>query len=101
MAERSLSGVEPARPVGAREQTEPMGWDQTRLGVLVPLGIIVVVAIICIVVAALTSAQRADEVAMEREQQLLTRAITNHGEWSLQRLQTVVQSRSAVAAGDL
>jgi sensor domain CHASE-containing protein len=54
--------------------------------VLVPLGVVVAVAIICIVVAALTSARRADEVAIEREQALLARAIGNHGEWSLRRL---------------
>jgi hypothetical protein len=67
-------------------RSKPTGWDRTRLGVLVPLGVVVAVAIICIVVAALTSARRADEVAIEREQALLARAIGNHGEWSLRRL---------------
>ena len=59
---------------------------------LLPLGVIVGVAIVCIVVAALTSARRADDVALARERQLLTRAIVNHGEWSLLRLRNVVQS---------
>ena len=49
---------------GPREKAKPTGWDRARLGVLVPLGVVVAVAIVCIVVAALTSAQRADEVAV-------------------------------------
>jgi diguanylate cyclase (GGDEF)-like protein len=85
----------------AREKTKPTGWDRTRLGVLVPLGVVVAVAIVCIVVAALTSAQRADDVALERERQLLTRAIVNHGEWSLLRLQNVAQSNNSVSADDI
>jgi diguanylate cyclase (GGDEF)-like protein len=69
--------------------------------VLVPLGVVVAVAIVCIVVAALTSAQRADEVALQREQQLLTRAIVNHGEWSLLRLKNAARSSEAVSAEDI
>ena len=91
--------VESSRAEGVRGKSKPAGWDRTRLGVLVPLG--VVVAIVCIVVAALTSAQRADEVAIEREQKLLTRALVNHGEWSLRRLKNVVQSDVSVSASDI
>jgi len=69
--------------------------------VLVPLCLVVAVAIVCIVVAALKSAQRADEVALERERQLLTRAIVNHGEWSLLRLTNVVESDASVSATDI
>jgi sensor domain CHASE-containing protein len=69
--------------------------------VLVPLGVVVAVAIVCIVVAALMSAHRADVVALERERQLLARAITTHGEWSLGRLRTVVASTASVSAGDI
>ena len=68
---------------------------------LVPLGVVVAVAIVCIVVAALTSAQRADDVALERERQLLSRAIVNHGEWSLLRLKNAVQSNASVRADDI
>jgi diguanylate cyclase (GGDEF)-like protein len=69
--------------------------------VVVPLGVVVAVAIICIVVAALTSAQRADEVALERERQLFSRAIVNHGEWSMLRLKNAVQSSASVSAEDI
>ena len=67
---------------------------------LVPLGVVVAVAIVCIVVAALTSAHRADEVALEHEQKLLTRAIVNHGEWSLRRL-NIMRPSDSVRARDL
>jgi diguanylate cyclase (GGDEF)-like protein len=40
-------------------------------------------------------------VALERERQLLTRAIINHGEWSLLRLRNTVQSSISVSAGDI
>jgi diguanylate cyclase len=76
-------------------------WGQTRFGVLVPLGVVVAVAIVCIVVAALMSAHRADVVALDRERQLLARAITTHGEWSLGRLRTVIASSASVSAGDI
>jgi diguanylate cyclase (GGDEF)-like protein len=82
----------------ARERSKPTGWNRARLGVLVPLGAVVAVAIICIVVAALTSAQRADDVALKRERDLLTRAIVNHGEWSLRRLKTIAELNNAVGA---
>ena len=96
-----MSEVETSQFGWTREKAKPTGWDRTRLGVLVPLGAVVAVAIVCIVVAALTSAQRADEVAVAREQELLTRAIANHGEWSLSRLKNVVESDVAVSPGDI
>jgi diguanylate cyclase (GGDEF)-like protein len=100
-AERNVSELESSQFGWTRGRTKPAGWDRTRLGVLVPLGVVVAVAIVCIVVAALTSAQRADEVAVAREQELLTRAIANHGEWSLSRLKNVVESDVAVSPGDI
>jgi len=96
-----VSELESSQFGWTRGRTKPAGWDRTRLGVLVPLGVVVAVAIVCIVVAALTSAQRADEVAVAREQELLTRAIANHGEWSLSRLKNVVESDVAVSPGDI
>ncbi|MBX9829941.1 MAG: hypothetical protein K2Y27_33740, partial [Xanthobacteraceae bacterium] len=86
---------------GGAERRSNSGWGRTRFGVLVPLGIVVAVAIACIIVAALMSAHRADVVALERERQLLARAITTHGEWSLGRLRTVIASSASVSAGDI
>ena len=49
-------------------------WDKARLSLVVPIGGIVAVAIVCVVIAVLTSAKRADEVSLNREQQLLQRS---------------------------
>ncbi len=45
-------------------------WDQVRL--VMPIGVIVVVAIVCVIGAVLTSARRADQVAFENEQRLIS-----------------------------
>jgi diguanylate cyclase (GGDEF)-like protein len=76
-------------------------WDRARLGVVVPLCVVVAVAIVCIIVAALTSARRADEVALEFEKSLLTRAIANHGEWSLRRLRNIIATDTSIRDIDL
>ena len=59
---------------------------------MVPIGVIVAVAIVCIVVAVLSSAQRADEVAVQHEKQLFSRALTNYGERVLREVESVAAS---------
>jgi diguanylate cyclase len=66
-----------------------------RPSVVVPIGIIVAVAIVCVVVAALTSARRADDVALDNERQLFTRALTNQGERVLREISAVATSEAA------
>jgi diguanylate cyclase len=66
-----------------------------RPSVVVPIGIIVVVAIVCVVVAALTSAHRADTVALDNERALFTRALTNQGERVLREISAVATSEAA------
>src|SRR6201999_4352159 len=58
--------------------------------------VIVAVAIVCIVVAVLSSAQRADDVAVEHERQLLSHAISNYGERVLREGESVATSDGAV-----
>lgn len=72
------------------------GWDRARLSIVVPISVIVMVAIVCIIVAVLTSAQRADEVALDHDKRLLTRSITNHGERILRELESVALTEQAV-----
>ena len=51
-------------PAARQRATDKPGytrWDRARLSVVVPIGVIVAVAIVCIVVTVLSSAQRADE----------------------------------------
>ena len=82
-------------PAARQRATENPGythWDRARLSVVVPIGVIVAVAIVCIVVAVLSSAQRADEVAVKQEIRLFTKAIANRGEWSLRKLERVAET---------
>jgi diguanylate cyclase (GGDEF)-like protein len=66
------------------------------LSVVVPIGVIVAVAIVCIVVAVLSSAQRADEVATERETQLISTALNNYGARVLREVESVASSEAAI-----
>ena len=59
---------------------------------MVPIGVIVAVAIVCIVVAVLSSAQRADEVAVQHEKKLFSRALSNYGERVLREVKSVAGS---------
>jgi diguanylate cyclase len=73
-------------------------WDQARVSLVVPIGVIVAVAIVCVIVAVLTSAQRADEVSFRHEQGLIREAIIDHGEQVLQQLASVAETAHATAA---
>lgn len=73
-------------------------WDRARLGIVIPISVIVVVAILCIVIAVMTSAQRADEVALDNERRLFTRAIVMHGEKILRELDSIASTDQAVRA---
>ena len=72
-------------------------WDRARLSVVVPIGAIVAVAIICIVVAVLSSAKRADEFAVAHEKTLLSRALVNQGERLLREVSELARNEEAVA----
>ena len=72
-----------------------LGWSHIRPSVVVPIGVIVAVAIVCVVVAALSSARRADDVALDNERQLFTRALTNQGERVLRDISAVATSEAA------
>src|SRR5262249_7471758 len=74
---------------------DPPAPSHTRLSVVVPIGVTVAVAIMCVVIAVFGSAQRADEVALDTERQLFTRALTNHGDRVLRELETVVGTEAA------
>ncbi len=82
-------------PSSIGEGRKAVAWNHVRLSVVVPIGVIVAVAIVCIVVAVLGSAQRADEVALDTERQLFTRALTNHGERVLREIESVATSEIA------
>ncbi|HSP49261.1 MAG TPA: hypothetical protein VLN61_03575, partial [Pseudolabrys sp.] len=83
-----------ARP-RASDERPYTSWDRARLSVVVPIGIIVAVAIVCIVVAVLSSAQRADEVAIQHEKLLFARALSNY-----ERVLHEIKSVAASEQGD-
>src|SRR5689334_2697450 len=66
-----------------------------RLSILVPIGIIIAIAIVCVVIAVLGAARRADEVALDAERRLVARALTNHSQRVMRELETVVISDTA------
>jgi diguanylate cyclase (GGDEF)-like protein len=63
---------------------------------VIPIGVIVAVAIVCVVVAVLSSAQRADEVALEQEKRLFIKSLADHGERILRELESVATTEQAV-----
>jgi diguanylate cyclase (GGDEF)-like protein len=71
------------------------GWGHMRLSVVVPIGVIVAVAIVCVILAALSSAKRADYVALDNERQLFSRALANQGERVLRDISAVATSEAA------
>ncbi len=84
-----------ARPQ-ASEDRRYTSWDRARLSVVVPVGVIVAVAIVCIVVAVLSSAQRADDNSVEQERQVLTRALNNKATRVLRQVASVATSELAI-----
>ena len=85
-----MPAVTPLSSGESREPTTPAIIRGTRFSAMLPLCVIVALAIVCIVIAALTSAQRANDVAIEHETEMFKNAIAYRGEWSLRKLKTVI-----------
>jgi len=83
-----------AQIAGGRKRSR---WDKARLSLVLPIGAIVVVAIVCVVVAVLTSARRADEVSAGREQSLLQDAIVGKGTRLLRELESAAATERATS----
>ena len=77
------------RIAGESKGSRQSRWDRARVSLVLPIGVIVAVAIVCVVVAVLTSAQRADDVSFNREQRLIRQAITDKGIRVLRQLDSV------------
>ena len=92
---RMGASVVPSARLQIAGEKQGLRWDQARL--VMPLGAIVVVAIISVVVAVLTSARRADEVAFKTEQELIKQSIAEHGEHALHLVEGVAATPNAVA----
>jgi diguanylate cyclase (GGDEF)-like protein len=88
--------VPSAQPPIAGER-KPTRWGRAHASLVVPIGVIVALAIICIVVAVLSSAQRADAVSFATEQQLIRQAVMERGIRALHVLQSAAATPPAVA----
>jgi len=71
-------------------------WDRARLSVVVSIGVIVAVAILCIEVAVISSAQRTDQAAIEHEMQQFSSEMNSYGERVLREVKSVATSESAI-----
>jgi diguanylate cyclase (GGDEF)-like protein len=80
------------RIAGERKRSR---WEKARLSLLLPIGVIVAVAIVCVVVAVLTSAQQANDFALNREQQLLQQAIAGDGARVLLEVESAAATQRA------
>jgi diguanylate cyclase (GGDEF)-like protein len=65
------------------------------MSVVAPVAIVAALAIVCVVVAVLGAAHRADQVALDTERELFTRALTNQGERVFREMQPAATSDAA------
>src|SRR5262249_31948986 len=74
-------------------------WSRARVSGLAPVGLIVAVAIICVVVGVVTSARLADKVAVHHDEELFLNAIAQLRERVLREVESVAttdQARTAI-----
>jgi diguanylate cyclase len=69
--------------------------DRSRLRLFLPIGLIVAVAAAALVIAIVTSARRADEVTLARDDQLLAQAIADRGTRVLREVESVAATIGA------
>jgi diguanylate cyclase (GGDEF)-like protein len=70
-------------------------WRRARASAVAPIGLVVAIAIISIVVAVLTSAQRADDVAIDHEQRLFANGIADRRVQVVREAENIVSSDTA------
>ncbi len=86
-----------ARPQIA-EKGSRSRWEKARLRLVAPIAVLVGCAIVCIVAAVLTAANRANEIAFNREQLLIRQAIAERAERVLRQVASVAATERATAA---
>jgi diguanylate cyclase (GGDEF)-like protein len=67
-----------------------------RTAGVIPIGIVVALAVVCVVVAVVTAANRADDVELQQERLLLTNAIADRGHRVLRELENVAASHDVI-----
>jgi diguanylate cyclase (GGDEF)-like protein len=91
--------VPPTTRSGRPEERSYNHWDRARLSVVVPIGAIVAVAIVCIVVAVLSSARRADEISLNHEQHMFNGALGAFGKRMLHDVESIARSEGTARTG--
>jgi diguanylate cyclase (GGDEF)-like protein len=74
-----------------------LGRAQSSL--VFPIGIIVVVAFVCVIVAAVTSARRADDMAITQETKLLTTGVRNYVDRILREIKNISAADQGATPG--
>jgi diguanylate cyclase len=96
-AEISKGGnVLPSAQIPIAGETNRSRWDQARVRLLIPIGVIVAIAIGCIAVGVLSSAQRADRLSADSEKEAILRSIDENAERALRHLQSVASMPRAI-----
>jgi hypothetical protein len=86
---QKVARVLPAAQIQTAGETNRSRWDHARVRLLIPIGIIVGVAIIGIAVGVLSSAERANRISTESEEQAILRSLDDNAERALRHLESV------------
>src|ERR1043166_910284 len=73
-----------------------MGATRMRRSAVAPIGLIILFAVVCVIVAVQWSANRADEVALHQERQLFAQAIAQRRAEILRARESILASEDAV-----
>ena len=87
----------PSAQIQTVGETNGSRWDRARLRLLAPVGVIVFIAMICIAVGVLSSAQRADEISAGSEEHSILREVDENAERALRHLESVASMPQATA----
>ena len=79
----------PSAQIDTAGETNRSRWDHARVRLLIPIGVMVVVAIIGIAVGVLSSAQRANRISTDNEEQAILRSLDENAERALRHLESV------------
>ena len=92
---QKVARVLPAAQIQTAGETNRSRWDHVRVRLLIPIGIIVGVVIIGIAVGVLSSAQRANRISAESEEQAILRSLDENAERALRHLESVATMSQA------
>ena len=85
----------PSAQMQTAGETNRSRWDHARVRLLIPIGIMVVIAIIGIAIGVLSSAQRANRISTDNEEQAILRALDENAERALRHLESVASMPQA------